>query len=121
MLSEELGSLADETVVMEVNFVFNGADERTGMLITSPTPFPVNTLGTCPTLQVIVAVVLAATAVVTEQFVPELGTVHPESLQETWAKLALRLPFRMLFGTVNTEVMTALLAVGELRLTIPAK
>ncbi len=78
-LFEELGSLSDVTVVTELNFVFTGAVDNTGMLTTTASPFPVDALTNCPTLQVMVAtVVLPPVTVLTEQLDPEPGTaLHP--------------------------------------------
>ena len=118
---EDLGSLSDVTVLTEVKFVFTAAVDSTGMLIVTKAPFPVDTLTNWPTLHVTVdVVVLAPTFVLTEQLDPPTGdVVHPFRVQLTNPKVAVGLPFRTLFGTVNTVVITTLLAVAELRLMAP--
>ena len=110
--------MSDVTVVTEVNFVFTGAVDNTGMLTISTTPSNFDTLTNCPMLQVRTAtVVLFPTVVFTEQLDPELGmVVHPFEVQVITPKLAVRLPFRTWLATVKVEVTTTLLATGELRL-----
>jgi hypothetical protein len=80
-----LGSLADDTVVTEVNFVFTLAVDNTGMLTMSTTPVFVEMLGNTPTLQLMVAVVVEFTVLTTavEQLVQEVGIEHELVLQES--------------------------------------
>lgn len=80
-----MGSLADDTVVTEVNFVFTLAVDNTGMLTMSTTPVFVEMLGNTPTLQLMVAVVVEFTVLTTagEQLVQEVGIEHELVLQES--------------------------------------
>lgn len=80
-----MGSLADDTVVTEVNFVFTLAVDNTGMLTMSTTPVLVEMLGNTPTLQLMVAVVVEFTVLTTavEQLVQEVGIEHELVLQES--------------------------------------